>query len=191
MQIRLLLLSCCCIIYFGSVAQKVSIEKELYFIDTIKIKDPILVRFMEHGVINYVLVSKERLDHMRNDDTSYVNFLCSGSGYLFFYPIEFSCLVNNLLSYHPSLGRTRFYSKLQKHLLDDENDPNPVLVPIDGGKYDKLKEHNGWEYREIYPRKFLLFLAKGSTVYGCQGKDEIRIKNMDNVYFKTLVPVTW
>jgi hypothetical protein len=189
MLIRLLLLSCCCIIYFGSVAQKAGIEKELYFVDTIKIKDPILVRFIENGIVNNVLVSKERLDYMRKDDTSYVNFLCSGSGYLFFQPIEFSCLVNNLLSYHPSLGHTRFYTKLQKNLEDAEDDK--IFVPTDGGKFDKLKEHNGWEYNEIYPRKFLLFLAKGSTVDGCQGRGEIRIKNMDNVYFKVLLPITW
>ena len=189
MQLRLLLISCYCIFYFGSVAQKVSIEKTLYFVDTITIKDPILVRFIENRKANVVLVSKERLNYIRKDDTSYVNFLCSGSGYLFFQPVEFSCLVNNVLSYHPSLGHTRFYTKLQKNLQDAEDDK--IFVPTDADVFDKLKEHNGWEYLEIYPRKFLLFLAKGSTVDGCQGRGEIKITNMDNVYFKVLCPITW
>ncbi|WP_133053977.1 hypothetical protein [Niastella yeongjuensis] len=189
MQIRLLLISCCCLIYFGSAAQKMSIEKELYIVDTIEIKDPILIKFKENGhYLNNVLVPKESLDYVRKDDTSCLNFLCSHNGYLFLLAAEFSCLVNNLLYYYPSLEHSRFYNKLQTHLRNAEQDI--VLVPVDKNT-NKLKEQNGWRYSEIYPRKFLLCLAKGSAINRCQGKYEIRFKNMDNVYFKVLCPVTW
>lgn len=190
MQNRLLLVTFYCMIYFGSVAQKVSlsIEKELYFIDTIEIKDPILIKFKENGYsFNNILVSKESLD-VRKEDTSCLSFLCSRNGYIFYQAAEFSCLINNLLYYHPSLEHSRFYTKLQTRLGNAEHDI--VFVPYDKST-SKLKEQNGWKYSEIYPRKFLLFLAKGSAVYGCEGKYEIEIKNMDNVYFKVLCPITW
>lgn len=174
------------IFHFGSVAQKVSIEKELYFVDTIEIKDPILVAFKEEKYYyNNVLVSKESLDFERKDDTSFVNFLSSGSGYLLFQAFELSCMLSNLSPDY--LEHTPFYSKLQKHLYDAEK--ASIFVPREKGT--KLKKHNGWPYFEIYPRKFLLFLAKASAIHNCQGKYAIKIDNMDNVYFKILCPVTW
>ncbi|MCS3794849.1 hypothetical protein [Niastella sp. OAS944] len=189
MKIRILLMSCYCIFNFRSVAQTVSVEKELYIVDTIEIKDPILIRFVENKYVQSVLVSKERLDSVRKDDTSYLNFLCAGSGYLLFQAAEFSCFFNNLLYYYPALKDSPFYTKLQTQLYKADQDT--VYVPIDRSTYwNNPKKHNGWAYREIYPRKFLLCLAKGRALRRCQGRDEIKIYNMDNVYFKILLPIT-
>jgi hypothetical protein len=172
------------------MAQKlnVAMEKELYIVDTIVIKDPILVAFKENGYYNNVLISKERLDYVSTDDTSFVNFVCAGSGYLFFQPVEFVCMVNNLIDDYPALERSRFYTKLINHLGDAGNDT--IIVPLDKSTH-KLKEHNEWRYHEIYPRKFLLCLAKVSAFNRCQGREEIKIHNMDNVYVKILCPITW
>jgi hypothetical protein len=190
LKIRFLLMSCYCIFHLGSVAQKVNVavEKELYIVDTIVIKDPILVAFKENGYYNNVLVSKERLDYVSSDDTSFVNFVGSGRGYLFFQPVEFVCMVNNLIDNYPALEHSRFYTKLINHLGGAGGDP--IIVPLDKTTH-KLKEHNGWRYNEIYPRKFLLCLAKGSAFNRCMGREEIKIANMDNVYFKVLCPITW
>jgi hypothetical protein len=171
----------------------VAIEKELYIVDTIEIKDPIVVRFIENKNTHFyqiqtALISKERLDSMYKGDTSFVNFVCVRGGYLFFQPAEFSCLVNNLLFNKPALKASLFYTKLQTHLRKAEKDK--IFVPIDKN-VNKLKEYMGWEYREIYHRKFLLCLAKGSAINSCQGLDEIKIRNMDNVYFKVLCPISW
>jgi hypothetical protein len=163
-------------------------EKELYIVDTIVIKDPILVAFKEDRCYNHVLVSKERLYYTRTYDTSFVHFVSSGNGYLFFQPAEFDCLVNNLIYDNPALEHSRFFTRLTKQLGNAAGDT--IIVPVDKSTR-KLKEHNGWRYNEIYPRKFLLCLAKGSLIKRCQGSEEIKIQNMDNVYFKVLCPITW
>jgi hypothetical protein len=191
LQIRFLLMSCCCILHLGSAAQNVSaaIENELYIVDTIEIKVPVLVFFKQNkDYYNHILVSKERLDYMRNNDTSFINYLCSGSGYLFFQAFELSHMVANLLSDYPALQHSHFYSKLQTNLRNAEKDI--VFVPVDKTT-QKIKEHNGWRYREVLPGKFLLCLAKGSAIEGCRAKYAIKIQNMDNVYFKVLCPITW
>lgn len=196
MKIRIFLMSCYCIFSFGSVSQTKSVdpEKELYIVDTIEIKDPILVRFVEPNEpflrrSKLVLVSKARLDSVCNGDTSYLNFLCAGNGYLLFQPADFFCLFNNLLYYYPALKHSRIYTKLQTQLYKADQDV--VYVPIDKGTYwNNPKKHNGWAYGEIYQRKFLLCLVKGKALRRCQGRDEIIIGKMDNVYFKILVPIT-
>jgi hypothetical protein len=166
MKIRMLLMSCYFIFYFGSIAQTKNVdpEKELYIVDTIEIKDPILVRFVEPNEpflrrTELVLVSKERLDSVRKDDASYLKFLCTGSGYLLFQPAEFFCLFDNLLYYYPALKDSPFYTELQAQLYNADQDP--VYVPVDKGTYwNNPKKHNGWAYGEIYQRKFLLCLVK-------------------------------
>jgi hypothetical protein len=191
LKIRFLLISCYCIFHLASVAQNasVAVEKELYIVDTIEIKDPVLVFFKEGKYhYNHILVSKERLDHMRNDDSSFINYLSSGNGYLLFEAFELSHMVANLLSDNPALQHSQFYSKLQTNLRNAEKDI--VFAPVDKTA-QKSKEHNGWQYLEVLPGKFLLCLAKGSAIEGCRAKYMIKIQNMDNVYFKVLCPISW
>lgn len=168
---------------------------DLHFIDTIKIDDPILIKFekdknTDSNTIQSILVSKNYINSINPNDGSinYVNFLSEKNGYLFFTANRFSCIVNNLLYYTPTDQDSLFYKNLQINLRKAEKDK--VWVEVDKTNY-KPKCFNGWEYNEIYPNKFLLFLIKGSVLRKCQSLDEIVLKNMDNIYFKILVPVTW
>jgi len=181
-------ITCCS---FTCFAQNQSFDKGLLFLDTIEIYDPILIRFDEHkgtdsNKVQLVLVSKSSLDSLKLD-MSYQNFLLS-MGYLFFPSNRFSCILNNYLHNSRKLKNATLYDQLVDKLREAEKDI--VWVNFDKEK-DKPKSYKGWKYHEIYPRKFLVFLVKGSHLRNCQSIDEITIKGMDNIYFPILVPITW
>ena len=170
------------------------IENELYVVDTLIIKDPIMIKFRENqktdsSAVQSILVSKSCLDSVyKNYKMSYRDFLFSKNAYLFFTANSFSCLISNLIHTSPVLKGSCYYVKLQNNIRNAEQDT--VWVKFDKTN-DKPKKYKGWEYNEIFPRKFLLCLVKGSAILNCQSIDEIHIKNQDNIYFKVLVPITW
>jgi|GEM_PF-4655684 len=196
MKIVLLLIVCYCMPYMESVAQPQSagILTDVYLIDTVEIKDPVLIRFTERfrptdidsTGIKHILVSRDYLDSVCKQKTSFLDFLSNKNGYLFYDPGAFSCIVDNLFYYQPSLEKIRLYKQLREDLRHFAK--VPVWVLTDKENYTP-KIYCGWEYEEIYQRKFLVLLVKGSALPACQSIDEIIIQGMDNVYFRVLVPL--
>lgn len=174
------------------LADSSNVDIPLFIVDTIEIDNPILIRFEENIEENIsvklILTQKNTIDSFPfNREFNYRNFFYS-SGYLLYDANEFRCLTSNLYYKFPDLKNTSFYIKLEDDLRSAEKDT--VYIPFDRSK-DKPKIHNGWEYREIYPRKFIFCLVKGIALRMCEYIGNARIENMDNVYFKVLVPITW
>lgn len=163
-----------------------SINGNICFVDTLIITDPILIKFEEFQgrstKTHTVLVSKNYLDSLSiSPSVSYKSFLSSKEVYLFSQAFQFTSL------YVRPLDNSTFYSKLRRQLLLSEK--HKVIAPYDRSK--PLKKHKNWEYYDIYPRKFLLFLVKGNIIREDESIDNLVIEDMDNVYFKVLVPITW
>ena len=163
------------------------INDNICFVDTVIVTDPILIKFREFQnteiKTHIVLVSKSYLDSISlSASMNYKAFLCSKDGYLFSQSFQFTALLS-----HASSLDNIFYTKLKRQLLLSEK--HKVIVHYDRSK--PLNKYKGWEYYEIYPRKFLLFLVKGSVIQEYESIDHLTIEDMDNVYFKVLVPITW
>lgn len=162
-------------------------EKDLYILDTINIDDPLLIRFTnDNDEIEMILISKKNLDSINYSTTlDFKSFISSSGGYLFFPPNRFSCLINNFINKNEVNSKTSLI--LQDNIRNAHNDS--IWVFDKNNKKEKI--YKGWNYEEIYPRKFLICLVKGSALELCQSLDEIPINDMDNLYVKVLVPITW
>ena len=152
-----------------------------------------LIRFVENehtdtSVEEDILVSKKYLDsiYKKHDSIKYLDFLCSKNGYVFFTALRFSCILGNLPNKSQAL-KNPFYTNLEKHLMKAEKD---IAVHYDV-TIDTQKKYMGWVYTEVQATKFLLCLISGKIFRKCQPIEGIAIENMDNLYFRVLVPITW
>lgn len=182
-------------IFFFSVQMSFAQEtsRSLLFADTVEISDPILIRFEENKNtdsfnVQVILVSRRVVDSLEIPENGSCRDFLLSKGYLFFTANRFSCLLNNFLHVSSELCDTTLYNQYARDLRGAEKDT--VWVYFDKMR-DKPKRYRGWEYHEIYPRRFLLFLVKGSSLYPCQTIDEIVIEDIDNIYIPVLVPITW
>lgn len=169
------------------ISKLCDVNAEVCFMDTLIIGDPILIKFYEfqgsESKTHTVLVSKSYLDSISTEPPlNYKEFLCSKNGYLFWKAGEFTGLL-----YSEPFDDSEFYTKLRRQLSRAER--HRVTVPYN--RSEPLKKYRGWPYYDIYPRKFLLFLVKGSIIRQYEPIEYLIIKGMDNVYFKVLVPITW
>ncbi len=172
-------------------------DTELYIVDTISIQDPVIIVFKEtegqnksKKHIRHVLVSKRALDSVPNNSSiNCQEFLSSQGGYLFFHARDINALIASLAYISPTHISWPRYSELVDSLRYSRKDS--IWVKIDENNY-KSQKYKGWECYDIYPRKFLLCLVKGSLLYKYDSIDNvIHFKNMDNVYFRVLAPITW
>jgi len=166
---------------------KLSLE-DLFVVDTINIDSPLLIKF-EDEFSNYrrVLIQKEFLKPKDSSNcVSFNDYITSKEGCLFFPPNRFLCLLNNFI--YKNESNTKQNIDLQDKIRGAEND---TIWVFDRKNITSEKEYLGWKYREIYSRRFLLCLVKGSVLKLCESKDEIPLEGNDNLYFKVLVPITW
>lgn len=165
----------------------------LVFVDTVEISEPVYVLFEEvidSYIVNVqgVLVSENWLDTLDHNYTNFKDFLLA-EGYLLFIANEFSCFIDNHLNGSDDVRDTVFYDQLKDSLWKAMHD----TVWIYNGDDDdgSFEIYNGWQYSHISPKKFLFFLVKGGCLDQCRAISDIRIEDMDNVYFPVLVPITW
>lgn len=155
----------------------------------ISIDDPLILKFTKYQntdsvAFQNVLVSKKEVKDKNINSDEYPNYFLS-DGYLFFSAKRFSCLLNNFLHDNGDYNN-EYYTSLKNKVRNAEKDN--IWVFEDKVNH-KPKFYKGWEYHEIYPRNFTVFLVKGSALRKCQTIDEIVLKEYDNVYFKIIVPV--
>lgn len=152
----------------------------MYLVDSLIINEPILVKFEDKDhLIQYVLLAKNELKSKDSMPSNYHEFFLS-KGYMLFPTYKFSCLLNNYLGF--SSADTN-YKHLRKYTTEKKS------LWLQEGKQSIQKQMNGWEYEEITANKFLLFLVKGDFMRYCQSRDEIQYHNMENIYFKVLIPM--
>ncbi len=180
-----------CLLSFSSLAQ--TNKTGLIFVDTVEISDPLIIRFVDSSNVyslrfQHVLVSKRNIDSLKvTQSKSFPNFLFS-EGFLFHTAWRFKCLLEDYLYSPGKVQDSLFYNQLLDKVRMAVKDKVWAYFEKEKGK---PKTYKGWEYYEIYPRKFLFFLVKGEKLRKCITSKEIAIKDMDNIYFPVLVPLTW
>lgn len=180
------LLICC-----GSCFSKSPIQQNRYdliFVDSVTISTATVIRFVENDRVAHILIERGILDTLSlKEDVNYNTFICK-TGYMFYVSSIFSGIINNYLysiSYEDSV-----YS----FLADKIRYAGKIDIWKSRGNDGKVKviRYHGWECLDIKPTKFLFFLVKGSLLRrSLPFREWIVLDNMDNVYFKVLVPITW
>jgi len=165
-------------------------DKQIFFIDTILIPDPIVLQFKNWNgdssgyTHSLILVSREKFYNSSvNSKPIFPNYLFSNDSYLFLQSFDIVCLLSNYLYEYPLIDSSLFYFR---DLLENSK-KGTIWHPFDKVK-DIPKTIRGISYFEVYPKKYLLFLINGKQLYQFPNLDETQILNMDNVYFKVAVP---
>lgn len=180
-----------CLPGFISLAQ--TNKTKIIFMDTVEILDPLIIRFIDSSNVysprfQFVLVSKGDIDSLKvTQSKKFPNFLFS-EGFLFVTAWRFRCLLEDYLYSPGKVQDSLFYVQLVDKVRMAVKDKVWAYFEKEKGK---AKSYKGWEYYEIYPRKFLHFLVKGEKLRKCLSGKEIAIEGMDNIYFPVLVPLTW
>jgi hypothetical protein len=157
-----------------------SANQDLILVDTLLIKEAVIVDIEDHTGILHALISERDIEFI--EDLGNNKEIILKKGY-FFYPLDkFSCLLNNI----------------DPPYINDENPLNLSRSQIN--EFEKLniwenveqiKKEENRNYYKIDKDNFLFFLVKGSLLNLCQGRGEVGFEDFDNIYFKVLVPLTW
>ncbi len=185
-----------CIIFFFSFFSFFLRSQELdypfVFVDTIIIKDPILVpaRYMQSGYYDFMIFSKNSIDtnliylnceytRILNKEFVFDSSMIFKNGYLFLKPSTLEYYLDYYLNRDTSKG---LYRNKLINLRDEINKNNNVIVST----YKQWYPYNKNAY---YYKKFLFFLANKKFLVGTS---EWKLwEGMDNIYYKVVVPITW
>ncbi len=184
------------------------------FLDTISIQDPILIGFK--GICPtadcstpatrlYLLVSKNTLDTNTSDSAHPLSYLLNRDSYLWYSTLDFMRNLRSIKKVSPEIERFPYYSDFIKHYVEDKEIDiikyDTIMIKLHDSKskkdtvvpditIHKPKYYKGWESYDVIPRKFLLCLVKGSWIYKSL-ENAIEQKNLDYIYFRVLVPISW
>ncbi len=181
-------------IYQKPIARGYDIKnrEKLIFIDTIGFEDHVIISFKSLGSNKgkgTLLVSSKDLESINPSDTilTLTGFLSKYNSYLFITPSRFTCILNSCKNNTSLKNDTLFLKEVEKTILNSIKDT--IWKPID--KTQKNTQNiNGWEFFNIYPDKFLLFLVEAASYNKCRVINEIKLQNIDKIYVPLLVPIT-
>ncbi len=192
----IVLMSLLSYVYGGAQEQCVLPSRDVVFVDTIEISDPIVLRFVDirtdisdrrNGLL---LVPRCVADTtpISNGAGGYQKCLTT-IGYHFCTPSMFQCFVRNMLYRSPDVTDSGFFRSLMQDLLNRERDTVWVEDYYFRHKYKPIY-YKGLESMEIRQRRFWLFLVKNSATHNCGIDEFLVIDGNDNIYIRVLVPIT-
>lgn len=163
---------------------------DLVIVDTITIKDPIVLKFGEirkdRGFRSgFVLIIRSDLE-MIGDSINFQSYVLN-NGFLFYTPNMFYCILDNFIHNSGALLDDS-YIQLREQIRNREKDTiwKPVInLENTIERYSERSEH------EITTKKFILCLVSGGALQDCRGLSQLAPENNDNVYFKVLIPCTF
>jgi hypothetical protein len=169
-------------------------SREVIFVDTIEIHDPIVLEFeeirTEIGEKRWGLLLVPRClgdtTQFSNGAQGYKKCLTT-IGYEFRTPGMFQCFLRNMLYSFPKVQDAEWLKSLMQDMLKREKDSIWVESYYYPQKY-KPVYYKGLESFEIRQRRFWLFLVKNSASYPCGIDERLRIEGNDNIYIRVLVP---
>jgi hypothetical protein len=167
-------------------AQK-DIDFEIYLVDTITIDTPILLWFRGTIGESGILVSKNHFD-FNQPKMSYQDFLVSNTGFTLWTCQQGSDIMYYFIRHGKKKELEVFYKQLRERFYEFQRALK--TRPTEKGEHI-LEKNNGWEYFKVIPKRFLLFMVSGKVLSRWMGHDDIGLGDVDNVFFKVLIPISW
>jgi len=171
-------------------------SREVIFVDTVEIPDPIVLGFIEPRTdgrmkrLGTLLVRRCEADttELMNGVHGYSKCLTS-IGYQFELPSLFTCYISNALHNNPDVSDADLLKSLKSAMLRASSDPVWVEDYYFRHKYVPVY-YRGFESFAIRQRRFWLFLVKNSATLDCTSDEELRIDDNEHLYIRVLVPIT-
>lgn len=178
-------------IQYSRYIDSVSMRKyRMCYMDTLSLDCPVGLIFRDtipyYIPSTYVIATdSSELKHLNKSEEYSFNKIVESKGYLIYHPASFQLFLLHHLEYVSNQDRL-FYSKLQD-IMSRESEFE--CMESDGnGKFISRYTSNGIEYCMIKPRKFWLFLIKGSMLKLCEPRGSARFQKNQNLYYRVIVP---
>ena len=170
---------------------KTSSEDNIYILDTLQLDTMAFIYFYEENIgYNNVIVSKGKIDSINNLNNLDFNEFIANDGFIYLDPLWGSFRESD----ETMTKLSRQYPKLMKDLrnLASEDNHKVYVLETSGQRKFTNEKFIKFSFELIYPKKYLFLLVKNSYLnYNFFSEDDIWIKNKDNYYSKTLVPILW